>query len=452
MSDKQLKCRQLNRRHFLSHSTSAVAATLATSAAIASESPPVTNPRATSGDNRHEPDWSQQLTITVGPGKADIVGKNEKAIQAAVDYVARLGSGSVKILPGEYRLRNSVFLPSDIRIVGSGDDSVLVKEESRSTKLVADSDWYDQEITLADAKGFKLGDGIFLTVAKPGAGGMVNLKRTLVAKNGNRFKLDRPLRKNVWLTGEPACRTSFPMFSGENIENVTIENLTFDGNRTNNVNMNGNYGGCIWLQDSNRMTMRGLTLRDYNGDGISWQICHDVIVENCHSIGNADLGLHPGSGSQRPLIRNNHLERNGIGIFWCWGVKYGLAENNKILGSTKHGMTIGHNDTDNIIRNNEIINSAIGGILFRNPTRGKDFWANRNTVEQNRIVDSGDENGIAIDITGHTKDIKITGNEIVETRKSAGRTGIRIGPDTTNIHLTDNQVTGFMKPIDDQRV
>jgi hypothetical protein len=419
---------------------------------VAGELPPVVHPRAISGDTRHEPDWSQRLIVTVGPKKADIVGNTDKAIQAAVDFVARLGSGSVKILPGEYHCRNSVFLPSDIRIVGSGQDAVLIKEESVTAKLAADSDWYDQEITLADASGIELGDGVFLTVAKPGPGGLVNLKRTLVARDGNRFKLDRALRKNVWLSGAPRCATLFPLFSGENIEDVVIEDLTLDGNRANNINMNGNYGGSIWLQDCNRITMRGLTLRNYNGDGISWQICHDVVVEDCHSVDNADLGLHPGSGSQRPLIRNNTLERNGIGLFWCWGVKYGLAENNKIVDSLKYGITIGHNDTDNVIRKNEIINSGIGGILFRNPTRGKDFWANRNVLEKNRIVDSGGEKGIAIDVSGKTKDVVIIGNEIVETRKPASRIGIRIGADTSNVRLVDNTVKGFARAVDDLRV
>ena len=51
------------------------------------------------------------------------VGATDKALQAAVDYVARLGGGSVQILPGEYRLRNSVFLPSGVRLLGSGGDS-----------------------------------------------------------------------------------------------------------------------------------------------------------------------------------------------------------------------------------------------------------------------------------------------------------------------------------------
>ncbi len=104
--------KQLDRRHFLVRSTGGVTAAWATSSLLASELPMVDHPRATSGDNRHEPDWSKHLTVTVGPDKADIVGNTEEAIQPAVDYAARLGSSSVKILPGKYRFRNSVFLPS----------------------------------------------------------------------------------------------------------------------------------------------------------------------------------------------------------------------------------------------------------------------------------------------------------------------------------------------------
>jgi len=447
-----MRLAQLDRRRFLGSSLGLASAACASSFSLGDELPLVTNPRATSGDQRFEPDWESRLTISVGPAKADIIGASEVAIQAAVDYVARLGSGTVKILPGEYRCRNSVFLPAKIRIVGSGPETVIVKDDMVKTELVDDSDWYDQEVTLALADGFQLGDGVFLTLRKPGTGGAVTLKRTLVARNGNRFKLDRPLRKNLWVAGEPTCSTLFPIFRGENIEDVVIENLTLDGNRTNNDNLNGNYGGCIWLQDCNRITISDLTVRNYNGDGISWQICHDVVVQRCHSLNNADLGLHPGSGSQRPVIRDNKLERNGIGVFWCWGVKFGLAENNRILDSVKHGMTIGHNDTDNVIRNNEILRSGIGGILFRDDQRGKDFWANRNVIENNRIVDSGAEEGIAIDVSGQTKDVVIAGNEISDSRQPAQRVGIRLGTETKNINLTDNTITGFATAIHDLRI
>jgi hypothetical protein len=72
------------------------------------------SPRATLGDDVEEPVWDKRLTVTVGPSDADIIGTNQKAIQAAVDYVARLGGGTVKILPGTYRLRNAVYLQSKV--------------------------------------------------------------------------------------------------------------------------------------------------------------------------------------------------------------------------------------------------------------------------------------------------------------------------------------------------
>src|SRR5689334_21462235 len=65
----------------------------------ADDLPPNTNPRAIFGDSV-EPDWKQGVTITVGPKKADLVGATDRVIQAAVDYVARLGGGTVHVLPG----------------------------------------------------------------------------------------------------------------------------------------------------------------------------------------------------------------------------------------------------------------------------------------------------------------------------------------------------------------
>ena len=184
---------------------------------------------------------------------------------------------------------------------------------------------------------------------------------------------------------------------------MTIENLTLDGNRTKNENLNGNYGGCLFFQDCNRIAIRGVTTRNYNGDGISWQICHDVLVENCTSTGNAQLGLHPGSGSQRPVIRNNKIVGNDIGIFFCWGVKYGLAEKNHIEGN-RVGISIGHRDTDNLIVGNTIATSKDVAILFR-PERGKDFAGHRNRIVRNKLIDNGHAKSAAVDIQGGTEEI-----------------------------------------------
>lgn len=409
--------------------------------------PPVTRPRATSGDKVSEPDWDERLTVTVGPKDADLVGTSHKTLQAAVDYVAKLGGGTVRVLPGTYVLRGSVQLRSGVRLVGAGDDTILTKLPSVTTKLQVDSDWYDQEITLVDARGFEVGDSVCLRTKNPHHSGTDVLKRTLVARSGNRFKLDRALRQNFWTMGEPTCSTLFPLLTSEETENLVIENLALDGNRANNENLDGNYGGCIFLQDVSNVLIRKVTARQNNGDGISWQICHDVIVEDCHSHDHAGLALHPGSGSQRPLIRRNTLERCQIGLFFCWGVKHGLAEDNTILDIKGQGISIGHRDTDNVVRKNIVRNSGMTGILFR-PERGAGFCGHRNLIEQNTVENSGSENGVAIDIQGGTELVTLRQNQIQEKREPAQRVGIRLSKESRQITLADNTFAGLMKDVE----
>jgi len=440
----------LNRRRFLLATLAAGAATSRLHGEdVADERPAVTEPRATSGDDAVEPTWAERLTVTVGLLGADIVGNDQRAIQAAVDYVARLGGGTVEILPGKYVLRNAVYLASGVSLRGHGEETILEKAPSTTTKLALDSDWYDQEITLADETGFRVGDGICLRTKNPHNGGIDIAKRTLVARDGRRYKLDRALRQNFWQMGDSTAATLFPIVSGENVTDIAIENLVLDGNRANNENLDGNYAGCVFLQDVSRVAMRGVTARHYNGDGLSWQVAHDVIVENCRSHDHAGLGLHPGSGSQRPVMRQNRIERCDIGVFFCWGVKYGLADGNEV-DTCRVGISIGHRDTDNLIRGNVVRNSGEVGVLFR-PERGRGFTPDRNRVVGNRVEDSGGDQAAAIDLQGTCQEVTLAENVVRETRSPAQRVGLRIGPEVGGVTLADNRFEGFSRELEDAR-
>jgi hypothetical protein len=441
----------VSRRRFLKTACSTAASLGISVTAWCDGLPPVTEPRATDGDETHEPKWDEQFTITVGPVKADLVGTSDRVIQAAVDTMARRGGGTVHLMPGTYTLRNAVRLSSGIRLLGSGPESIITKIASETVALADDSNWFDREITLAEAKDFRVGDGVLIRATNPHNGSTDFIKRTLVARSGNRFKLDDGLRDNVWLSGKPTCASLFPLLTSENTADVVIENLTLDGNGRNNENLNGNYAGCIFLQDCNRYTIRKVEAQHYNGDGISFQVCHDVVVDDCHCHDNTNLGVHPGSGSQRPLVRNSRMVNNNIGLFWCWGVKYGLAEGNQMDGNRSYGISIGHCDTDNVMRNNRVTGSGKVGILFRDENRGLDFWPNRNLVEENVVVDSGGEDGVAIDILGRTRDVRILRNEIRETRAPAKRIGIRIGEKVGAVELGANTIEGFAVTVADQR-
>ena len=149
-------------------------------------------------------------------------------------------------------------------------------------------------------------------------------------------------------------------------------------------------------------------------------------------------------------MRNNKVQRNDIGIFFCWGVKYGLAEKNVIEDCRGSGISIGHRDTDNLVRDNDVVRSGKVGVLFR-PERGKAFAPHRNRFEKNRIRDTGGDQGIGIDVQGETESITLEQNQIQESRAPMKRIGIRVGAQTRDVRLVDNQVDGFSVALSDLR-
>jgi hypothetical protein len=440
---------RLERRQFLGTVSGLLAAAIGAPFLRADELPQNANPRAIYGDTV-EPDWKQRITVTVGPKKGDLVGGTDRVIQAAVDYVARLGGGTVHVLPGTYRMRNSVFLHSKVRLLGSGADSVLFKEPSTTTRLIVDGDHWDQEVTLADPKGFQVGDGVRLVSKDPYGKGTNIIQRSLIACAGNRFKLDRRLEERFHLDGDPKIATNFALVQCTSVSDVVIENIAIDGNKDHNEMLDkGAFDdGSVRLDESNRVTVRDVTVREFYCDGIVWGISHDVLVENCHLHDGARLALHSGSGSQRSIVRGNRMQRSGEGIYFCWGAQHGLYEKN-VIEDCNYGMTFGHSDSDNLIRENDIRRSREAGIHFRGGNKA--FAPHRNRFERNRIIDSGGEKGVAIDINGQTESVTVTNNELRETRKPLSRIGILIGAETRDIRCLDNRIEGFSVPISDLR-
>jgi len=443
---------RFTRRGFLGAAPAVLAGSLMTWPARGEELLEPSNPRATVGDEA-EPNWETRRTLTVGPNKADLVGADEKVIQAGVDSLAAQGGGTLRILPGTYRLRNAVSLRSGVRISGSGTDSVLVKAPEAKSQLAEDSLAWEQEVTLANPGGFEVGDGVCLRVDNVWHQGHFIIRRTLVARSGNRFKLDQPLNDdNFTRQGHAHITTLFPLICGDGVKDAVIENITLDGAKAQQETLEhfwGNFLGGIWLNRCNRARIRNVTSRASAADGISWQTSHDALVEDCHCYDNVGFGLHAGSGSQRPIARRNKLERNHIGFYFCWGVRYGLVENNVILDSERYGVHLGDKDTDNIVRHNEIQRSGEAGVVFSETEKG--YSPDRNRLENNRIVDSGPENGVAIDVQGQTDAVAIVRNDLGESRQPLRRIGIRIGAHAGQVQLLENRIEGFALNVSDLR-
>jgi hypothetical protein len=104
-----------------------------------------------------------------------------------------------------------------------------------------------------------------------------------------------------------------------------------------------------------------------------------------------------------------------------------------------------------VVRNNEIRNSGKVGVIFERVGDNPAYSPDRNRLEGNRIIDSGGETGVGVDVRGVAKDAVIERNEINETRQPLKRIGLRIGANTRDLLLAGNRVTGFSVNILDLR-
>ena len=294
-----------------------------------------------------------------------------------MDYLYRLGGGTLELGAGTFTLRNCVYLRQGVSLRGSGAATQLKKAAGFCSRLTRDADWYENQVTVEDASGFTVGCGIMITGGNEGLeeGQHYNstiVKDTVVAIEGNTLFLSRRLERNAWIrSGNATATTAFSLLTaiGERgheggsgdagvrmpVGDLTVSSLALDGNAPENplevmsAAENGNYGGAVFLQHAHRIHFEDVTARNWNGDGFSFQVCDDITFKRCTSANNQTLGFHPGSGSQRPVFEECHSFGNAQGLFFCWGVTDGRAERCVFSDNRDYGISIGHRDTDNVI-------------------------------------------------------------------------------------------------------
>ncbi len=390
-------------------------------------------------------EMSKRPRITVGQANADLIGTDNRALQAAVDYVAALGGGLVEIGAGQYTMHDSLHLRSHVTVRGQKGKTILRKADSIVAPLSCDGDFGEEQFTVDDPTGFAVGYGVAIWDDR--AGGFHTRVARITGQNGNTFSIDKPLMADCMVHNHAKAATVFPVISAYDTEGVRLENLTIEGNRDNNIPLNGCRGAGIFLYRAHGTVMQGCMIRGYNGDGISFQQSNDVTITECISERNAGLGLHPGSGSQRPVIRHCIARFNGTdGLFLCWRVKYGLFENNVLEQNKRFGISIGHKDSDNLFRHNTLRQNKQHGLFFRNETLP--MAPHRNRFEQNVIENNG---SAEIRIRGEVRNLVFTDNVIRDTQEQGdGNIGIQIEEKVGPVRLKNNTIE-TQTSIDDRR-
>jgi parallel beta-helix repeat protein len=390
-------------------------------------------------------------SITVGKENANIIGNDNLALQAAVDYIAGLGGGTVQIGEGQYVMYDSLHLRANVTVKGAKSKTILRKADGVVCPLAIDGDFGEQQFTVENPAGFEVGYGV--AIWDDNAGGFHTTVARITGRNGNTFSIDKPLMADCMVATKAKAATVFPVVSGYDIEGTKIKDLTIDGNKDSNVYLNGCRGAGIFLYRAFGTVIEDCVVHNYNGDGISFQQSNDVTVAGCISENNNYLGIHPGSGSQRPRVQNCVARNNGTdGLFLCWRVRHGLFTDNVLEGNGQFGISIGHKDSDNILSRNVVRSNHQDGVFFRNETLG--MAAHRNRLEENVIENNGvDRQAAGIHIRGYTNDLVFKNNVIRDTREDNAQkqtVGIRIEEHAGQVTLDGNKITAKTS-IDDQR-
>lgn len=399
------------------------------------------------GKGGHRPDAlvtvkTVPAVVSVGGAGADLPAFTSRAIQLAVDAVAARGGGIVRLGAGTFEMVGPVRLASNVTLEGSGPATILHKSAGVRTHFVVDADYGMLEITVEDPAGFTAGTGIELSDDPHNSAWDVSTA-VVTAVDGPVLYLDTPTVRDYLAEQNGVVTNAFSLVEGVGVENVRIANLVIDGNRATNDYINGCRGGGVYLHKAKNCIIEGVHVRNFHGDSFSWQTTEGVTIRNCEASNGGGLGFHPGTGADGTLLEDSVAHDNDEdGIFLCWRVRNGVFRRNRSYRNKRFGISIGHQDTDNVFVDNAVYENGRHGVFFRDETEQN--GGHRNTLRSNVIENNGTSGGPAygVFIGGTTHDIRLEGNTIRSTGKGNQVGAVYIGARAGNPEMKDNRISG----------
>lgn len=344
---------------------------------------------------------------------------NNATLQALVDACAKRGGGTVEVPPGTYMMRDALHLRDNVHITGpaSGARAILKKVPSFASKIPDYLGYGHYEFTVEHPEKFDVGMGVHLF--DKNAHGFYTTVATIVGKQGRCLLINRPMSHDYSAGSDAQAVTLHSLIEGEGANNASVENIVIDGNLAEETReLNGCRGAGVFLIMCNRITLRGLEIKNFRGDAISFQQCTDIRVENNDIHDNTGGGMHPGSGSVRYTMINNKSHHNGrFGLFYCLRTSHSICRGNEFHHNGEAGISIGERDTDHLIEGNSIHDNNGAGVEWRPALHegGDRVRIVGNTIGGNCVKRSAAEIIVAQGI----RDVAIESNTI---RTSPGKT------------------------------
>ncbi len=375
------------------------------------------------------------MTKTIKIGQGEYAGEDNRVLQRAVDEVTQAGGGTVEIPAGTYLLRDALHLRDNVRIEGEAG-TILKKVPSVSSALTYYLGYGHYEFAVSEPEKFQPGMGVL--IQDDNAVGFYTTTGTITDRRGDLFFINRPFNHDYQPRANGTVTSVFPLIDGIGVRNAQVIQVALDGSWPEETNhMNGCRGAGIFLLESHDISLRDTEVRNYHGDGISFQQCTDIVIMSCHVHDNSGGGVHPGSGTVRYRMRNNRIENNGgCGIFYCLRTTHSLCHDNHIAGNGADGISVGERDTDHAISYNVIEGNKDAGILMRTPNAqsGDRVW-----IEGNRLSGNNTSGQFAqFYISGGLRDVCAVRNRIEVSQGPA----IFVEPGSSDISIAENSING----------
>lgn len=382
----------------------------------------------------------EKMILTVGGLQADVQGFSNRSIQLAVDALPAEG-GTVKLLPGNYLLKDGVRLRSNVNLIGSGEETVLKRADGFKSRLIDDADYAELKLMVEDASGFEPGMSVQIW-DEPQSGCWDVSAGTITDIQDNVLYIDSYLIRDYRADHDGWVSNAGSGVLVDGAENVLISNLVIDGNKENSVRMDGCNGGGVAILRSKNVTVENVHVKDFNGEGITWQITEDVTVQNCEIEGSGNIGLHPGTGSPRSRILNNNVHHNTVdGMFICWRVHHSVVKNNQFHHNGRHGICTGHKDSDVVFEDNHIFENGSDGVNLRQENDRNS--PHRNTFTNNLIENNGQNGeGYGFAVYSEPQDLVLKNNIIRDTGKGTQKAAVFLLEKVPEVRMEGNKISG----------
>lgn len=298
-------------------------------------------------------------TLELTPSEASTAASIQKHIDSIRD------TGGLVVLPKmDITIDRGIELRSGIELIGQGPHTIIRKGPARIYPLTGYHNYGMCDVPVENTDGLDV--GMTVSIGDDGRHGYYGTLARVTWISDGWVGLNRGISADYLADANPCLTTAYPMLFAHRTNNIAVRNLVLDGRLEDQAApMNGCRGSSIYFYQSRNIEVSGVAESNYHGEGMGFQMCLNVLIENSQFCGNTGNGIHPGSGTTNALVRNCTAAGNkNSGFFFCVRATH-ITVSDCIFEGNGDGVSIGTRDCHNTIERCRVADNSGPGVFTR---------------------------------------------------------------------------------------